>query len=72
MKKRSWCSKMRKLDNGADVESAQSKISWARIQFNVYRKNGIRRGAADCGNGVRVGEQRESRKTADWVGMWWE
>ena len=32
------CSRMKKLENGADVESAQSEVRWARIQFNVTRK----------------------------------
>ena len=26
------------MENGADVESAQSEVCWARIQFNVTRK----------------------------------
>jgi len=26
------------MENGADVESAQSEICWARIQFNVTKK----------------------------------
>ena len=29
---------MKRLENGADVESAQSEVCWARIQFNVTRK----------------------------------
>ena len=29
---------MKTLENGADVESAQSEVCWARIQFNVSRK----------------------------------
>ena len=33
------CSRMKKLENGADVESAQSEVCWATIQFNVTRKN---------------------------------
>ena len=32
------CSRMKRLENGADVESAQSEVCWARIQFNVIRK----------------------------------
>jgi len=32
------CSRMKRMENGADVESAQSEICWARIQFNVTRK----------------------------------
>ena len=32
------CSGMKKLENGADVKSAQSEVCWARIQFNVTRK----------------------------------
>ena len=32
------CSRMKRLENGADVESAQSEVCWARIQFNVTRK----------------------------------
>jgi len=29
---------MRRLENGADVESANSEVCWARTQFNVTRK----------------------------------
>ena len=32
------CSRMKRMENGADVESAQSEVCWARIQFNVTRK----------------------------------
>jgi len=32
------CSRMRRLENGADVESANSEVCWARTQFNVTRK----------------------------------
>ena len=32
------CSRMKWLENGADVESAESEVCWARIQFNVARK----------------------------------
>jgi len=31
---------MKRLENGADVESAQSEVCWARIQFNVTKKKG--------------------------------
>ena len=34
------CSRMKRMENGADVESAQSEVCWARIQFNVTRKEG--------------------------------
>jgi len=51
------CCRMNRMENGADVESAQSEICWARIQFNVARKKGRRRG-----NGVRAGEQRAERR----------
>jgi len=29
---------MKRMENGADVESARSEVCWARIQFNVTRK----------------------------------
>jgi len=29
---------MKRMENGADVESAQSEVCWARIQSNVTRK----------------------------------
>ena len=29
---------LKRMENGADVESAQSEVCWARIQFNVTRK----------------------------------
>ena len=31
------CSRMKRLENGADVDSAQSEVCWARVQFNVSR-----------------------------------
>ena len=50
------CSRMKRMENGADVESAQSEVCWARIQFNVTRKE----------------EKGEEKQTADWVGTPWE
>ena len=44
------CSRMKRLENGADVESAQSEVCWARIQFNVTRKE----------------EKGEEKRTADY------
>jgi len=32
------CSRMRRLENAVDVESANSEVCWARTQFNVTRK----------------------------------
>ena len=32
------CSRMKRVENGADVENAQSEVCWAGIQFNVTRK----------------------------------
>ena len=32
------CSRIKRMKNGADVESAQSEVCWAMIQFNVTRK----------------------------------
>ena len=32
------CNRTKRMENGADVESAQSEVCWARIQFNVTRK----------------------------------
>ena len=29
------CSRMKRMEIGADVESAQSEVCWTRIQFNV-------------------------------------
>jgi len=61
---------MKMLENGADVESAQSEVCWARIQFNVTRKEKKARRSKLRKRSVRWREK--SRKTADWVGMRWE
>jgi len=64
------CSRMKRMENGADVESAQSEVCWARIQFNVTReeekarRSGLRKRSARW--------RAKSRKTADWVGTPWE
>jgi len=64
------CSRIERMENGVDVESAQSEVGWATIQFNVTRKRGkVRR------SGLRKRSVRwraKSRKTADWVRMRWE
>ena len=67
------CSKMRKLDNGADVESAQSKICWARIQFNVSRKKEKseekRTAETECALASREREQKDCRLGRNVVGV---
>ena len=58
-------------EDGADVESAQSEVCWARIQFNVTRKEKKRRGEADCGNGGALAseEQKDCRLGRNAVGV---
>ena len=59
------------MESGADVESAQSEICWARIQFSVTRKE-------EKGEEKRTAEtecalaSEEQKKRPDWVGTPWE
>ena len=55
------CSRMKRMENGADVERAQSEVCWARIQFNVTRKEGKGEENRTAENRVRAGERRAER-----------
>ena len=65
------CSKMKRMENGADAESAQSEVCWARFQFNVTRKEekGEEKRTAETECALASKEQKER---LDWVGMRWE
>ena len=59
-----------RMENGADVESAQSEVCWARIQFNVTRKEekGEKR-AAETECALASEEQKDCRLGGYAVGV---
>jgi len=64
------CSRMKRLENGADVESAHSEVCWARIQFNATRKEekGEKRTAeTECALASK--EQKDCRLGRNAVGV---
>ena len=64
------CSRMKRMENGADVETAQSEICWTRIQFNVTRKEekGEKRTAeTECALASK--EQKDCRLGRNAVGV---
>ena len=65
------CSRMKRMKNGADVESAQSEICWARIQFNVTRKEekGEEKRTAETECTLASEEQKDSRLGRNAVGV---
>jgi len=65
------CSRMKRLDNGADVESAQSEVCWARIQFNVTRKEekGEEKRTAETECTLASKEQKDCRLGRNAVGV---
>jgi len=64
------CSRMKRMENGADVESAQSEVCWARIQFNVTRKEkkGEKR-TAEMECTLACAEQKDCRLGKNAVGV---
>jgi len=62
---------MKKLENGADVESAQSEVRWARIQFNVTRKEekGEEKRTAKTDCALASKEQKDCRLGRNAVGV---
>ena len=64
------CSRMKRLD-GADVESAQSEVCWARIQFNVTRKEekGDEKRTAETECALASEEQKDCRLGRNAVGV---
>jgi len=65
------CSRMKRLENGADVESAHSEVCWARIQFNVTRKNekGEEKRTAETECALTSKEQKDCRLGRNAVGV---
>ena len=65
------CSRMKRMKNGADVESAQSEVCWARIQFNVTRKEeeGEEKRTAETECTLVCEEQKDCRLGRNAVGV---
>jgi len=65
------CSRMKRLENGADVERAQSEVCWARIQFNVIRKNekGEEKRTAETECALAGKEEKDCRLGRNAVGV---
>ena len=58
-------------ENGADVESAQSEVCWARIQFDVTRKEekGEEKRTVETECALASKEQKDSRLGRNAVGV---
>jgi len=65
------CSRMKRMENGADVESAQSEICWARIHFSVTRKEekGEEKRTAETECALASEEQKDCRLVRNAVGV---
>ena len=65
------CSRMKRMENGANVESAQSKVCWARIQFNFTRKEekGEKKWTAKTECAVASKEQKDCRLGRNAMGV---
>ena len=65
------CSRMKRMENGADVESVHSEVSWARIQFNVTRKEekGEEKRTAETECALASEEQKDCRLGGNAVGV---
>ena len=65
------CSRMKRLENGADVESAQSEVCRVRIQFNVTRKEekGEEKRTAETECALASKEQKDCRLRRNAVGV---
>ena len=65
------CSRMKRMENGADVESAQSEVCWAKIQFNVTRKEekGEEKRTAETECELASEEQKDCRLGRNAVGV---
>ena len=60
-----------RLENGADVESAQSEVCWTRIQFNVTRKEekGEEKRTVETECALASKEQKDCRLSRNAVGV---
>jgi len=62
---------MKRMENGADVDSAHSEVCWTRIQFNVTRKEekgeGKRTEETECA--LASEEQKDCRLGRNAVGV---
>jgi len=65
------CSRIKRMENGADVKRAQSEICWARIQFNVTRKEekGEKKRTAETECALASKEQKDCRLGRNAVGV---
>ena len=65
------CSRVKRMENGTDVESSQSEVCWARIQFNVTRKEekGEEKRAAETECALASDEQKDCRLGRNAVGV---
>jgi len=65
------CSRMKRMENGVDVESAQSEVCWARIQFSVTRKEekGEEKQTAETECALASEEQKDCRLGRNAVGV---
>ena len=68
---RSDSAAVKRLENGADVESAHSEVCWARIQFNVTRKEekGEEKWTAETECALASKEQKDCRLGRNAVGV---
>jgi len=64
------CSRMKRMENGADLESAQSEVCWA-IQFNVTRKEekGEEKWTTETECALASKEQKDCRLGRNEVGV---
>ena len=62
---------MKRMENGADVKSAQSEVCWARIQFNVTRKEekGEEKRTAETECALASEKQKDCRLGRNAVGV---
>jgi len=65
------CSRIERMENGVDVESAQSEVCWAMIQFNVTRKKekGEEKWTTETECALASKEQKDCRLGRNEVGV---
>jgi len=65
------CSRVKMMENGEDVQSAQNEVCWARIQFDVTRKEekGEEKRTAETECALASEEQKNCRLSRNAVGV---
>ena len=65
------CSRVKMMENGEDVQSAQNEVCWARIQFDVTRKEekGEEKRTAETECALASEEQKDCRQGRNAVGV---